>query len=178
MAPRRRRGPARPSCDALLDLDSELQKLAGQLGGIDPADLHLDRALPYDRIEKAAASFEGSHGFLESTVRLARTEQLTVREVLARNPGAHRILVGSPEQVADDIERWFTGRAADGFNLNADQFPDGLEAFVDHVVPVLRRRGLFRTEYTGTTLRDHLGLPRPSSRFAESSPALSGALAS
>jgi alkanesulfonate monooxygenase SsuD/methylene tetrahydromethanopterin reductase-like flavin-dependent oxidoreductase (luciferase family) len=84
---------------------------------------------------------------------------------LARHPGAHRPIVGSPEQIADDIERWFVAGAADGFNLNADSFPSGLEAFVDHVVPELRRRGIFRTEYTGSTLREHLGLSRPRSRY-------------
>jgi hypothetical protein len=63
------------------------------------------------------------------------------------------------------MEYWFTTRAADGFNLNFDVFPTGLELFVEHVTPELRRRGLFRSEYPGTTLRDSLGLPRPRSRY-------------
>jgi len=66
--------------------------------------------------------------------------------------------------VADAIEEWWNNGAADGFNVMPPVLPSGLGAFVDHVVPILRRRGLFRTEYTGTTLRDHYGLPRPANR--------------
>ena len=91
---------------------------------------------------------------------------LTVRELILSNGAGHRQVVGAPEQIADTIEHWFVNRAADGFNLSGDVFPSGLEAFVDHVVPELRRRGLFRHEYEGTTLRDHLGLPRPESLYA------------
>jgi alkanesulfonate monooxygenase SsuD/methylene tetrahydromethanopterin reductase-like flavin-dependent oxidoreductase (luciferase family) len=99
---------------------------------------------------------------VENIVRQANRENLTVRQVLGRNPhGGHRIIVGAPEQIADDMETWFRGRAADGFNLNMDAYPSGLELFVDHVVPELCRRGLFRQEYNGTTLRDHLGLSHP-----------------
>lgn len=71
------------------------------------------------------------------------------------------MIVGTPEQIADDIAHWFEAGAADGFNLMPDVLPGGLQDFVDGVVPILQRRGLFRTEYEGTTLRDHLGLPRP-----------------
>jgi alkanesulfonate monooxygenase SsuD/methylene tetrahydromethanopterin reductase-like flavin-dependent oxidoreductase (luciferase family) len=80
--------------------------------------------------------------------------------------GGHRVIVGTPEQIADDIEHWFKGEAADGFNLMPDALPDGLEAFVNGVVPILQRRGLFRTEYEGNTLRSHLGLERPGVRNA------------
>jgi hypothetical protein len=64
------------------------------------------------------------------------------------------------------MEEWFRAGAADGFNINCDVFPSGLEAFVDHVVPVLQKRGLFRTEYRGRTLRDHYELARPANLFA------------
>jgi hypothetical protein len=77
------------------------------------------------------------------------------------------VIVGTPEQIADDIERWFRAGAADGFNLMPDMLPDGLQAFVEGVVPILQRRGIFRTEYEGTTLRDHFGLARPPGRGAE-----------
>ncbi|MET0146426.1 MAG: LLM class flavin-dependent oxidoreductase [Ilumatobacteraceae bacterium] len=149
--------------DALVDQHGELVKLARQLG-VDPEALRLDRELPYELI--ARVPFKGSSGFRSATVNLGRSQQLTVRQLLSRNPGAHRIAVGAPEQIADDIERWFTGRAADGFNLNTDVFPSGLEAIVEHLLPELRKRGVFRTEYRGTTLRDHLGLPRPASQYA------------
>ena len=69
-------------------------------------------------------------------------------------------------QIADIIEEWFTNGAADGFNIMPPQYPQGLEAFASQVVPILQERGLFRTEYTGTTLRDHYGLPRPESQYA------------
>jgi hypothetical protein len=72
----------------------------------------------------------------------------------------HRLVVGSPERIADAIEEWFVVGAVDGFNLMPDVFPSGLELFVDHVIPILRERGLFRCEYGHTTLRGHLGLVR------------------
>jgi alkanesulfonate monooxygenase SsuD/methylene tetrahydromethanopterin reductase-like flavin-dependent oxidoreductase (luciferase family) len=78
----------------------------------------------------------------------------------------HLGVVGTPAIVADLMEEWFTTGAADGFNVMAPLLPSGLEDFVDHVVPLLRARGLFRTEYTGRTLREHYGLPRPVSRYA------------
>jgi FMN-dependent oxidoreductase (nitrilotriacetate monooxygenase family) len=151
--------------DALLDRSAELSKFARALG-VDAADLQLDATLPYDLIDKGDRA-DVSQGFIRSTVLLARSENLSVRDLLDRNPGAHRMIVGTPETIADDIERWFAGRAADGFNLNADVFPSGLADFVDHVVPLLQRKGIFRRDYGGTTLREHYGLPRPPSRYAD-----------
>ena len=150
--------------DAFLDTDKEVARFAKQLG-IQADDLHIDKTLPYDLIEKTYRS-DLPRGFIDSTLQLARSEKLTVRELLDRNPGAHRIVVGTPEQIADDIERWFLERGADGFNLNSDVFPSGLAAFVDHVVPILQKRGIFRREYTGNTLREHYGLSRPQSQYA------------
>ena len=71
------------------------------------------------------------------------------------------MIVGTPEQIADDIEHWFKAGAADGFNLMPDALPGGLQDFADGVVPLLQKRGIFREDYEGTTLRDHLGLVRP-----------------
>ncbi|MGF6767666.1 FMN-dependent oxidoreductase (nitrilotriacetate monooxygenase family) [Paraburkholderia sp. GAS199] len=156
--------------DALLDRSAELAKFAGALG-LASTDLELDAPLPYARIEKSQRT-DVSHGFIRSTVLLAQSENLTVRELLDRNPGAHRMIVGTPETIADDIERWFVQRAADGFNLNADTFPAGLADFVDHGVPLLQRKGIFRRDYEGTTLREHYGLPRPQSRYADESASL------
>ncbi|GIF26611.1 FMN-dependent oxidoreductase (nitrilotriacetate monooxygenase family) [Actinoplanes tereljensis] len=153
--------------DSYLDLEDERVKLAAKIG-LPPDSLELDKPLPYDLLESATGG--SSRGFFKSTIALARAENLTVRGILARNPGAHRQIVGTPEQIADDIERWFVGGAADGFNLNADSFPTGLEPFVDHVVPLLRQRGIFRKEYTGTTLRDHLGLSVPESQYVGAAP--------
>lgn len=150
--------------DALLDRSAELAKFANALG-VDVSELRLDAPLPYHLIDNGERA-EVSLGFIRSTVLLAQSENLTVRDLLDRNPGAHRMIVGTPETIADDIERWFVGHAADGFNLNADVFPSGLAAFVDHVVPLLQRKGIFRRDYEGTTLRDHYGLPCPPSRYA------------
>lgn len=94
---------------------------------------------------------------------------LTLRELylsLATARG-HRTVVGTPEQVADAIGEWFHGGAADGFNIMPPVLPTGLTDFVDQVVPVLQRRGWFRTEYEGATLRENLGLERPVNRFVE-----------
>ncbi|WP_442853309.1 hypothetical protein [Arthrobacter sp. H14] len=73
-------------------------------------------------------------------------------------------MVGTPEHIADDIELWFRSGGADGFNLMAPMLPDSLDDFVDQVIPVLQRRGLFRKRYTADTLRGHLGLGRPAAR--------------
>jgi len=100
-------------------------------------------------------------------VRLVANEGLTLRELLARFAGGrgHFTFAGTPEAVADLIEDWFTDGAADGFNVMPPVLPDMLEPFVEQVIPLLQKRGLFRTEYTGTTLRDHLGLDRPGDGF-------------
>ncbi|MEV4421732.1 LLM class flavin-dependent oxidoreductase [Patulibacter sp. NPDC049589] len=136
---------------------SSLGQLAATLG-LDPDELDLDAPVPEvaDR-----GSFNTSHGFYRSFLGVARREGLTVRQVVARFQSGHRLVVGAPEQVADTIEEWLLNGAADGFNLMPDVFPSGLQTFVDHVVPILRERGIFRHEYTGSTLRDHLGLARP-----------------
>jgi hypothetical protein len=90
-----------------------------------------------------------------------------VRQLIGRLGGGrgHRTFSGTPEQVADAIQGWFDAGAADGFNIMPAVLPSGLETFVDHVVPILVRRGLFRSEYTGSTLREHYGLDRPANLF-------------
>ncbi|WP_068269374.1 LLM class flavin-dependent oxidoreductase [Aldersonia kunmingensis] len=110
-----------------------------------------------------AASYQGSLGFRESVVGLVRERGLTVRQLLRalNGSGGHRAVIGTPEQIADTIEEWFLAGAADGFNLMPDAFPSGLDDFVDHVVPILRRRGLFRHEYADSTLRERLGVELP-----------------
>lgn len=145
-----------------LAADAELRKLALRVGV--PADaLALDEPLPVDLI-RANPSFNASHGFRDAVIRLAVEENLTVREVLYRNGGGHAQAVGTPDDVADLIEDWYRAGAVDGFNLMIDVLPDGLEDFVDHVIPRLQERGVFRTEYQGSTFREDLGLagvPQP-----------------
>jgi alkanesulfonate monooxygenase SsuD/methylene tetrahydromethanopterin reductase-like flavin-dependent oxidoreductase (luciferase family) len=90
-------------------------------------------------------------------------EQPTLRELLHKLAGGrgHQVVAGTPEQIADRIQVWAENRAADGFNVMPPLYPAGLDDFLDHVVPILQQRGLFRTEYSGSTLRDHFGLKRP-----------------
>ncbi|XBS71548.1 NtaA/DmoA family FMN-dependent monooxygenase [Acerihabitans sp. KWT182] len=154
----------RRALDEIAGEESLLARFAGQLG-LDPADLHLDRPIP-ERLLPVINNYMGSRGFVEATLSLARNRALTVRDIIARGGGAHRLVVGSPRQIADTMEHWFTAGAADGFNIMCDVFPSGLNAFVDLVIPELQKRGLFRREYAGGTLREHYGLPRPESRFA------------
>jgi len=154
----------RKQLDELAGEHTMLARFAGQLG-LDPDDLDLDQPVP-ERLLPKINTYMGTRGFVEATLSLARDRSLSVREIIARGGGAHRLVVGGPEQIADTIEHWVTEGAADGFNIMSDVFPSGLAAFVDHVVPELQRRRLFRREYEGKTLRDHYGLPRPASRFA------------
>ena len=87
-----------------------------------------------------------------------------MRQLLGKLAGArgHFVMAGAPEQVADTIEEWIDDGAADGFNVMPLLLPHMLDVFADEVVPILKRRGRFRTEYAGATLRDHYGLQRPS----------------
>ena len=98
----------------------------------------------------------------------AQAEHLTIRQLYQRIAGGrgHYQIVGSTKDVADMMEQWFKGGAADGFNVLPPFFPNGLDEFVEMVVPELQKRGLYRTAYEGATLRDNLGLPRPPSRYA------------
>ncbi len=128
--------------------------------GVDASKFDPDALLP--EIPESNASQSGR----ARVVSLAAREKLTVGQ-LARRLGGYAGLgfVGSLKTVADQMERWFVERGSDGFNVLFPYLPAGLDDFVDKVVPELRRRGLFRTEYEGPTLRDNLGLPRPKNRF-------------
>src|SRR5690606_31485622 len=96
-------------------------------------------------------------------LRIIETEQPTLRQLLGRLAagGGHCTMVGTPERIADEMERWLMNEGADGFNLMPPSLPGGIDDFVDHVVPVLQRRGLFRQDYEASTLRGHLGLNGP-----------------
>jgi FMN-dependent oxidoreductase (nitrilotriacetate monooxygenase family) len=141
-----------------------LAQLSGMLG-TDLTGLPLDGPLP-DLPEER--DINGNKSRFTLVAELARRDGLTLRELIARLGGGrgHRVFAGTPEQTADQLEEWFTQGAADGFNIMPPHLPGGLEDFVDHVVPILQRRGLFRTEYTGRTLREHYGLARPANRLA------------
>ena len=135
---------------------------------LEPGTLELDAQLPADLPPEDA--IEGAKSRYTLVVELARRDRLTVRQLIGRLGGGrgHLTFAGTPEQVADAIETWFTQGAADGFNIMPAVLPSGLDAFVDHVVPLLRSRGLLRTEYgPRTTLRERYGLPRPANQYTQ-----------
>lgn len=140
----------------LISPDYALRQLSGMLG-VDLTDHPLDAPLPP---VPPLESIQGNKSRYQLVRDLAEGESLTVRELIARLGGGrgHRTFAGTPTQVADEIQTWFEQGAADGFNVMPPYLPGGLEVFVDTVVPILQDRGLFRREYEGTTLREHLGL--------------------
>lgn len=146
---------------ALIPADIGLAFLSDYLGGIDFSKFDLDGPLP-ERIPET----NGNQSRRALIIELARREKLTIRQLYQRIAGArgHRMIFGSPEEIADQLEDWFRQRAADGYNLMFPYFPGLLEEFVDKVIPILQSRGLFRTAYTGSTLREHLRLKVPSAR--------------
>ncbi|GAB3255911.1 LLM class flavin-dependent oxidoreductase [Chitinimonas naiadis] len=131
-----------------------------QLGGVDLSGYPLDGPVP-DLPET-----ENGKGRLQQLLDRARRDNLSIRQAVLQFSvfRGHNLVVGSAKTVADTIEQWFTQEGADGFNLIPPQIPTGFEDFVTEVVPELQRRGLFRTEYEGTTLRENLGLKRPVSQ--------------
>ena len=155
-------------------LDQELDQLINPtravhtlstLLGVDLHDHPLDAPLPP---LPPVTAINGAKSRFELVRDLAERDGLTLRQLIGRLGGGrgHQVLAGTPEQVADHIELWFTQGAADGFNVMPPILPEGLELFTEHVVPLLRERGLFRTEYQGATLREHYGLARPANRYA------------
>ena len=149
--------------DRLIRPEFALAQLAQTLR-VSPEELSLDRQLPADL--PAEDEIEGAKSRYTLIVDLARREGLTARELIGRLGGGrgHRTVAGTPEQIADAIEEWFRAGAADGFNIMPPSLPGGLDDFVDTVVPILTRRGLFRHDYETTTLRGHYGLPTPGQR--------------
>ncbi len=137
--------------------DAQLRKLARRVG-LKVEDLDLDGFLPIDRI-LSNKDFRGSVGFRDAVVQMARTEGLTVRQLVEKNGGGQFQLVGTPEYIADTMETWFNERACDGFMIQPDVLPEGLTAFAEGVMPILRKKGVFSTPEPGTTLRQRLQSP-------------------
>ncbi len=154
----------RARLDALVDEANAIASLSIALGH-DASKLDPDAPLP--DIPESNQSKSGR----ERAIRLARRDNLTVRQLAQRMGGyAGLAMVGTPKTIVDEMEAWLAGRACDGFTIMFPYLPAGLEDFCGTVVPELQRRGLFRSAYTGTTLREHLGLPRPQNRFFETGP--------
>jgi alkanesulfonate monooxygenase len=145
--------------DSGVHYESAIASLSIALGN-DASSFDPDGPLP--DVPETNASQSGR----ERTIRLAREENLTVRQLAQRLGGYGGLaMVGTPKTIADEMEEWLIERGCDGFNVMFPYLPEGLEDFVDRVVPELQRRGLFRTAYEGKTLRENLGLPRPENRF-------------
>jgi FMN-dependent oxidoreductase (nitrilotriacetate monooxygenase family) len=149
----------RAALDALVHPDTGLASLSVMLG-LDASQFDLDAPLPAE-LPKTNASQSG-----QARVQAMARGGLTVRQ-LAQKVGGYggANFTGTPAGIADAMQEWLETAACDGFNVMFPTVPAGLDDFVNLVVPELQRRGIFRTAYTGATLRDHLGLPRPDNRF-------------
>lgn len=145
--------------DELLPTSTSLKQL-GLFIEQDCSDWELDAPVP---TLPPLESFTGPKGRYGTILRIIESEKPTLRQLLGRLAagGGHCTMVGTPEQIADKMELWVNNQGADGFNLMPPSLPQGIEDFVDQVIPELQRRGSFRTEYQGSTLREHLGLQRP-----------------
>ena len=150
----------------LTDPEVGRKRLSGRFGGHDFSHLPLDKPLSLEDFPDPG-TVEAARSRTEVIVGLVRREKYTLRQLLAYLAGArgHYATAGTPEQIADLIEDWFNDGAADGFNFMPPILPAMLEVFIAEVIPLLQRRGLFRTAYEGTTLRSHFGLARPETAF-------------
>src|SRR6266403_479103 len=146
------------------------KRLSGRFGGHDFSHLPLDRPLvPADFPDPD--SVQAARSRAEVIINLVRRDKPTLRQLLGYLAGArgHYVTAGTPDQIADFIEDWFQDGAADGFNVMPPLLPAQLDVFTAEVIPILQRRRLFRTEYEGSMLREHYGLPWPNSVFDDPS---------
>ena len=149
--------------NSLADIEIGLTRLSGRFGGYDFSKLPLDQTLSPDDFPDPE-TVEAARSRTEVIIGVVRNERPTMRQLLSKLAGArgHFTFTGTPDQCADLLQDWFETGAADGFNIMPPVLPHSLEVFAAEVIPLLQKRGLFRTAYAGDTLRDHLGLSRPS----------------
>ena len=146
--------------NSLIHPDVGLGLLSGLAGHIDLSKFALDAPFPIEDIEIKSSR-------QQMMMEIARKHNFTIRQLYEYIASArgHWTLIGTPEQVVDQLQNWFENEAADGFNVLPPSTPAGLNDFVEFIVPELQRRGLFRTAYEGTTLRENLGLKRPENQY-------------
>jgi alkanesulfonate monooxygenase len=154
----------RAKLDSLVDYANSIASLSIALGH-DASKFDPDGPLP--DIPESNASKSGR----DRAIALAKRENLTVRQ-LAQRLGGHSglAMIGTAKTIADEMEEWIATEASDGFTIMFPYLPGGLDDFCDRVVPELQRRGLYRREYEGATLRENLGLPRPTNRYFDNKP--------
>ena len=150
----------------------QLEKMAG----VSLQHLELDERVPVEVFGQAGSVLDNNRSRKQVVANIVERDQPTLRELLHRLAGGrgHNVVHGTPVQIADTIQTWFESGAADGFNVMPPLYPQLLDDFTSKVVPILQERGLFRTEYAGSTLRDHYGLARPESQYAVQRPAAVG----
>ena len=143
-----------------VDAETALPQLS-QIIGVDFAELDIDGPVPQD-----VPVTSGYQSWQSRYLEMARTENLTIRQLARRAVQfPSQVLPGTPESIADRMQEYFEGDAADGFMCRPTELQTAAD-LVELVLPELQRRGLFRREYEGTTLRENLGLSRPASRYA------------
>jgi FMN-dependent oxidoreductase (nitrilotriacetate monooxygenase family) len=147
-----------------------LSQLEG-LAGVSLQHLDLEEPVPADLFAGSGDVLDNTRSRLQVVANIVERDRPTLRQLLHRLAGGrgHNVVAGTPLQVADLITEWFHGGAADGFNVMPPLYPQLLDAFVEGVLPILQERGIFRSEYAGTTLREHYGLTRPDSLYSDAS---------
>ncbi|MFT4020255.1 MAG: LLM class flavin-dependent oxidoreductase [Acinetobacter sp.] len=148
--------------NSLIHPDVGIGFLTGLAGGVDLSQYDLDA--PFPELDATQITFSSRQQMM---IDIARKHNFTIRQLYEHVASArgHWTLIGTPEQIVDQLQQWFEQEAADGFNVLPPSVPEGLTDFVEWIVPELQRRGLFRTEYEGTTLRENLGLKRPENQY-------------
>ena len=145
----------------LVEINQALNYLGRYFNDLDFTQFDLDAPFP----ELGDYGRNGWESSTDSIKKTAREKELTLREMALRVTTPHHEFIGTPEQVADTMQDWFDSGACDGFMLSGAVLPQGFNDFVDYVLPILKDRGLFRTEYESDTLRGNLGLPKPENRY-------------
>ena len=148
--------------NSLIHPDVGLGLLSGLAGAVDLSQYDLDA--PFPKLNEKEINFSSRQQMM---IDIARKHQFSIRQLYEYIASArgHWTLIGTAEYVVDQLQTWFENEAADGFNVLPPSTPAGLDDFVEFIVPELQRRGLFRTEYEGTTLRENLGLKRPENQY-------------